>query len=400
MRAVYCLYFLFLISLLSIHCGALKNDSPASAKEELTPVKNSVIFFTDESIKVSASQLSFPDGIQHIPVEQSNDKYKFLHDPAIIAHKGALIAGWYNCPEEEIADESCIRARRSLDGGTTWSGVEVIAEDKEKKGIYYVPVQLLSCKNELYAFVGKMTDHDRIINTTTYKYNEQNKIWNELGIAGELFLPNCTPVKIGNGRWIIAGRVASAPGQLPLIPAILISEGDDIEKPWRVVKLQQEEFKGEQHPETTIIPHGKVIYAFTRVDGPDNIPAIFISNDYGETWNSVKEHDFRALSSKLCAGTLSDGRGYIVFNYPVSNEVGLEARTVLALAISKDGNNPFSFSSIYKIQSAGQGSPMMSHYPCAVEHEGKLYIVYTANFAGEEKRQCELAIVPVKSLHY
>jgi len=384
-------------SSLHVNCLSGAKHSIASDEDKITTAPDTIRFYGDEKIKVPAPQLRFPDGIRHIHVESSNDRYKFLHDPAIIYHQGALIAAWYNCPSEEISGESCIRARRSYDGGNTWSGLEVIASDKEKKGIYYVPVQMLSLHNVLYAFVGKMSGHDRIINTTTYKYDELRKTWQELKVTADLFLPNCAPVKLENGNWIMSGRVASAPGELPLTPAVLLSSGDSIENKWRLVKLP-EEYRADQYPETTIIANGKTVYAFSRADGDAYKPDVFTSHDYGETWIKVKAHDFNAVSSKLYAGRLKDGRGYIVFNYPPSDKPVDEDRKVLAIAISKDGGNPFSFSNIYKIQAPGGANPVLSYYPSVLEHNGNLYIVYTANFAGENKRQCELAIVPLKSL--
>ncbi|MBN8857839.1 MAG: exo-alpha-sialidase [Sphingobacteriales bacterium] len=388
------------LSLLYLSCQPdAKHASQVYENKEMT-VSDTLPLYASGSIKVKADQLVYPEGIRHILVEPDNDEYKFLHDPAIIYHKDALVAAWYNCPEEEIEDESCIRARRSFDGGVTWSKAEVIAEDKEKKGVFYVPVQMLSFDGDLYAFVGKMTGHDRIINTTTYRYSDKKRSWQELGETGDLFLPNCTPVKLENGNWIMSGRVASSRGQLPLVPAVLISPGDSIEKSWRVVKLPQE-YQEDQYPETTVIVKGKHIYAFTRADGPGNKPDVFFSNDYGESWIRTGSNDFTAIPSKLYAGTLTDGRGYIVFNYVPSGKLtqSSEDRQVLAIAISKDGNNPFSFSNIYKVQSAGPGNPLLSHYPCVLEHGDDLYIIYTASFEGENKRHCELAIVPLKSLH-
>lgn len=398
MRTVYYLCSVFLVWFLCPGCSSSQKDAAEAAEKDQGNERLEI--FTDETVIVPESELSFPEGIRHVLIEPSNGKYKFLHDPAVTDHKGELIAAWYNCPEEEISDESCIRARRSSDNGVTWSEIEVVAEDTEKKGIHYVPAQMLSFQDDLYAFVGTMTDHDRIINTTTYRYDAGKKSWGKVGVTGELFLPNCAPVKLKNGNWMIAGRVAASPGELPLIPAVLVSAGDDLEKDWKVVRLQETEFSEGQHPETTIIPDSNRIYAFTRVNSKENKPDVFISNNYGETWEKVKEHNFSALSSKLYAGRLRDGRGYIVFNYPVSKPVeeNFKARTVLAIAVSENEENPFSFSKIYKIQSPGPGSPLLSHYPSVHEYGNELYIVYTANFPDEEKRQCELSIVPTKSL--
>jgi len=398
MRIRYYLCNIFVLLLLCTGCTSSQKNEAASGHHDQGNEKLKI--FAEEALLVPESQLRFPDGIRHVMIETSNGKYKFLHDPAITEHKGELIAAWYNCPEEEISDESCIRARRSSDSGTTWSEIEVVASDTEKKGIHYVPAQMLSFQDELYAFVGTMTDHDRIINTTTYRYHTRNTSWQKLGVTAELFLPNCAPVKLENGNWIIAGRMASSLGELPLIPAVLISAGDNLEKSWKVVTLQEIPFSEGQHPETTIIPDGKRMYAFTRVNSNQNKPDIFISNDYGETWEKVKEHNFSSLSSKLYAGRLRDARGYVVFNYPVSEQAdeSFKARTVLAIAVSEDAGDPFTFSSVYKIQSPGPDSPLLSHYPSVHEYGDHLYIVYTANFPQEEKRQCQLAIVPTRSL--
>jgi hypothetical protein len=86
----------------------------------------------------AVKELAFPEGMTHTVIERSDtDRYKFLHDPAIAAHKGVLFAAWYNCPEKEMVGESLIRARRSADGGRTWSAPEVIASDRAGEGVLY-----------------------------------------------------------------------------------------------------------------------------------------------------------------------------------------------------------------------------------------------------------------------
>jgi len=355
--------------------------------------------YSSSSLTVDYTGLGYPKGIRYVNVERSLGKYKFLHDPAIVVHKKQLIAAWYNCPEEEISGESCINARRSDDGGITWSEVETIAKDTNNTGIYYVPAQLLSIKNELFSFVGSMTGHDRIVNTAMYQYNDSAKRWNITGEIADLFLPNCMPQKLKNGNWIMAGRVALVLGELPLTPAVVISNGDDIKSPWRVVKLQEKKFKKDQHPETTVIADGNKLYAFTRVNSRNYIPKFYVSKDFGETWTQIENHDFRAVSSKLYAGTLSTGQKYVVFNYPMSDQIN--ARGVLALSLSSANEKELTFSRVLKIRSSKMpGSPADSHYPSAVEYDGKLYVIYTAEFTGEKKRQCELAIIPIESLTF
>jgi hypothetical protein len=64
--------------------------------------------------------LCFPEGATDIMVQRSgSDNYDFLHDTAIVDHKGTLLAAWYNCPKGEMIGESVIRGRRSQDAGKT-----------------------------------------------------------------------------------------------------------------------------------------------------------------------------------------------------------------------------------------------------------------------------------------
>jgi hypothetical protein len=101
--------------------------------------------------------LRYPDGASSRMIQRAGaDEYQFLHDAAIVEHQTMLVAAWYNCPKGEMQGESLIRGRRSWDGGRTWSDVEVIAADRNRQGILYVPVAFLSYGGVLYAFVTNM----------------------------------------------------------------------------------------------------------------------------------------------------------------------------------------------------------------------------------------------------
>jgi len=335
-----------------------------------------------------ADELPFPDGIQHVRVERSDsDKYKFLHDPAIEVHKGELIAAWYNCPQQEIVGESLIRGRRSQDGGKTWGALEVIASDTSGDGTSYVPAQLLSHGGVLHAFVGTMKGgHDLIKSCAVYVLDEASNRWQPRGEVADLFLPNCQPIKMDDGNWIMAGRAASRFGVKPFIPSVAISKGDDLTGRWTVVPLQTE-MTSAHCPETTVWVEGRKLLALTR-NNTSAVPFVYASQDYGRTWSVVEKHPLRASSAKLYAGHLSTGERYVVFNLS-------PGRGTLVIQVSRPGE--LAAGKTWRVQGrTAPVSPTAFHYPCAVEHEGRLLVIYTVGSAAP--RQCELAIIPIASL--
>ena len=342
-----------------------------------------------------AAEPPFPAGIEHVRVERSDsDRYQFLHDPAIEFHKGELFVAWYNCPEKEIVGESLIRCRRSKDGGKTWSVLEVIAEDTSRDGTYYVPAQLLSHGGVLHAFVGKMKGHDLITTCAVFVLNEATNRWEPRGDIADLFLPNCQPLKMADGNWIMAGRVASRFGVKPRIPAVAISRADDLTGRWQVVPLISEELPTPHCPETTVWVEGRELLAITRNE-MGAVPFVFTSHDYGRTWSAVKDHAFTASTSKLYAGHLSTGQRYLFFNQPKDSEKGFNSREMLVIGVSRPGES--SLARTWCVQNHSTADrPAASHYPCAIEHDGRLFVLYTAGLSG--RRQCELAIIPITSL--
>ena len=336
--------------------------------------------------------MPYPTGAVDVMVHRAgSDNYNFLHDAAIVEHKNTLYAAWYNCPSGEMQESSLIRGRRSTDYGLSWSDVEIIASDKEMKGIMYVPVAFLSHNDILYAFISNMEgDPDLVTRCEVFVLNEKTESWNSSGFIAGPFLPNCSPIKMGNNNFIMAGRMANKPGEKPTIPAVAISHGDKLTEQWDVVPLK---YNGKlplgenpDFPETTVIVDGANITAFVR--NHSQYPILFTSGDYGRTWSDPQVHNFPFASSKIYAGTLSTGQ-----NYVLSNIVSKGYRDLLTIAVSHPGKKQFS--KVWKIRD-GYSKKLEAgsewSYPCAIEYSEKLYIVYTS-----EKLNCCLTIIPVSS---
>lgn len=342
-----------------------------------------------------AAEALVPDGIEHVRVERSaSDRCQFLHDPAVEFHEGKLSAAWNNCPEQEIVGESLIRGRRSEDGGRTWGGLEVIASDTSGDGTYHVPAQLLSHGGVLHAFVGTMKGgHDLIKSCAVYVLDEASNRWQPRGEIADLFLPNCQPIQMDDGNWIMAGRTASRFGVKPFIPAVAISKGEDLMGRWTVVPLQGERTSA-RGPETTVWVEGRNVLALTR-HNTGEAPMVYSSQDHGRTWRVEEQHPLKVSSAKLHAGHLSTGERDAVSSLPAEGEKGFQSRETLAIQVSRPGE--LAARKTWRVRArTASDSPTDFHYPCAVEHGGRLFVSDTVGSAGP--RQCELAIIPITSL--
>jgi hypothetical protein len=359
----------------------LADHSPAG---EVPP---QYVLWTTQEPFPTPGQLAFPAGVRERIVHRAGgDTCNFLHDSTIVTHRGVLFAAWYNCPEREIVDASLIRGRRSIDGGITWSDVEVIAQDAERK-IFYVPNVFLSHKQTLWTFVLRMTGHDLPTQLEAFALDETANRGEPKGFIADLFLPNCPPVKMSDGNFVMAGRMADRRGEQPLRPAVAISQGDQLLRPWKTVPLSA---PGETFtfPETTLLVERDKLTAFCR--SLKKVVLVSVSTDCGQTWTPPTKSNFPAVDAKMFAGTLSTGQHYLLSNTPGR----ADGRDLLTIAVTKPGKAVFS--KMWKIRdgyaSETKAGPEWS-YPSAIEHDRKLYVIYTS-----EKYHCALSMMPIESI--
>jgi hypothetical protein len=106
-------------------------------------------------------------------------------------------------------------------------------------------------------------------------------------------------------------------------------------------------------------------------------------------------------TSKPAAGTLSTGQRYLICTTAKNNG---GKRSPLTIALSRPGENIFS--GVFVIRRSrhddqrGESAESLSlAYPCAVEHEGHLYVGYSNNGGRRGNlNSAELAVIPIKSL--
>jgi hypothetical protein len=108
-------------------------------------------------------------------------------------------------------------------------------------------------------------------------------------------------------------------------------------------------------------------------------------------------------TSKPAAGILSNGQRYLVCTTAADNG---GRRHPLTIAVSRPGENRFA--KVFVIRPAlnsghsGESATNASlSYPCATEHDGKLYVGFSNNGGRKGNlNSAELAILPIKQLEF
>lgn len=255
-------------------------------------------------------------GMRKQVLSRPDGEFSFLHDNAIVEHRGKLYVAWYNCPVGEMKGRSVIRGLVSEDKGTSWSGVKTWIEDPTGKWLY-VPPAWGSDGTNLVMFVTRMTGPDRVHDCEVFKLNESDGVFGSIGLMGRPFLPNTSAIRLSSGRWIIGGRRSDKPGELPVVPAVAISAARELEGPWRVVDIGGKLLPDSTpyiFPETALRVTGHVVEAYVR--GVDSSLGMvrYRSVDDGEHWQDPDPLPFPLSAVKSAAGTLPDGRRFLVAN--------------------------------------------------------------------------------------
>ncbi|MBM4079918.1 MAG: hypothetical protein FJ278_09480 [Planctomycetes bacterium] len=314
-------------------------------------------------------------------------EYQFLHESAALFHGDALFVFWNNARVDECAPDQVFRGRRSQDGGRTWSEPEMIAPPLAG-GVERESVQLLSHAGRLWAFGGRVKSVEAGRDaaggdTEALVLNEQTGRWESQGIVAREFHPLNRPTPMADGHWIMGGQFNLRQ------PRVAISHGADFTR-WDVVKLPVAEGVNINFAETAVSPSGHEITAICRSAKPVALAAW--SRDFGRTWDEVRESNLPMQSSKPCAGVLSTGQRYLLFN-------AVNQRNTLAIAVSQPGER--FFSRVWKVR--GDLPPQPRHpgrskspqwsYPAAVERDGCLHVTYSVS-----KEDCALSVIPCNAL--
>ncbi|MDR1570358.1 MAG: glycoside hydrolase [Oscillospiraceae bacterium] len=348
-----------------------------------------------------------PEGMSRVLAHDGRDDLlPFLNDCAITVYKNKLYLAWYNSTNTEIGGSSLIRGRWSDDEGLSWSAPFRVVGEANFDEEHFVPPSLFVHEGKLYAVVTRM-GHNSLTDQTDsldlYVMRDEND-WRKVSALGGGLVMTAAPVLMDNGCYA-AGVWMSKRDETPSFAAVFISQGMDIEKPWRCVPVYDPLLPGAldlRCAEIGIIVDGAQITAYVRDDiGHPGDPSggghayVFVSSDYGESWSPPVLMDNRIGNAKLYAGKLSSGCRYVIYN----DDRGFFDRSLLLIAATEPGE--MEYTKVYKVFEDGipefGGRGYRWFYPCSIEYKGRLYIACTMEEAGHV-RSAAVARIPVESL--
>ena len=332
--------------------------------------------------------------------EPDKDGYQWLHGVGLIWHGGKLYASFGNNKGQENSRGEQARGRISSDGGKTWGEPFTIASGDEHLGVSHGVY--LSHKGVLWSFHGAFYDDFQRTHTRVFRLDEKANAWSPVELKmDEGFWPLQNPVRMEDGNWIMAGvRVAkgytNAVGNLP---AVALSRGEDFTR-WDLVVLPCDTSVPVRSVwgESTVIVDGPRVTNIARWGRPTSL--VSESADFGRTWTPIRASNLPMAASKPHAGLLSTGQRYLICTTTADSG---NRRAPLTLAVSRPGET--TFSQVFVIRPALlDGAPDSTErsslsYPCAVEHDGKLYVGYSnSGGRGGNFNSGELAVIPLQAL--
>jgi hypothetical protein len=358
-----------------------------------TPLRvDEEILWAPDHPRPAYRDLRFLATVEHRRIHACDEAYRFLLGVSLAWHQGTFFAAWGTSAKDENDAESVCAYKTSPDA-VCWSEWKAVTPslpglDAHSHGV------LLSARGALWAFVPRAHFADMgefpNLRMEVLQFNEAAQVWDTRGETAPGFWPLCEPVKMDDGNWILGGAV---PHRSPRCDAaVAISQGDDLTR-WDVVTLPG---AAVTWGETTVAVDGPQVRAFIRpcADGRPLLTAL--SRDFGRSWSRQRNSDLPVSAAKPYAGRLSTGQTYLLANVPVP---GLEPRDTLVIFLSRPGASCFADVRIVRQgkssapRSSGGGIGPQWAYPCAIEHDGKLYVGYAAT-----KENAELSVVDVVEL--
>jgi len=310
----------------------------------------------------------------------------------IAYHDGKFWAIWSSGHVDEDSPSQLVRFATSPDG-YTWSESSILVDDPDgpagplrwmANGIYVEDGRLyaLATRNEGIRD-GMIWADARLI-----RFVWSGTGWKEDKVVADDCLIYFPPLKV-NGRDFVVWRNSKAH-----FATAIAQPGSDH---WEVTKIPGP-FPPYRLSETAhYVDHDGVVHLIIRDQGATGFLYHSVSHDGGGTWTIPVKTNFPDAMSKNAAGRLSNGWFYLI-NNPKQGRP--RPRDPLTITFSRDGwtfANPLSLrKGAPELRYPGEAKANFSfQYSHAMEHDGKLWVIYATNKEDIEVSSFELSQFPL-----
>lgn len=362
--------------------------------------------WTSERPQHKATECEAIDGIEILPIKPYQpevDGFQWLHGVALAHYRGHLFASFgHNRGLENTVGEEA-RFMVSEDLGRSWSPARTM-DAGDEDGVAVSHGVFLVHQDELWAFHGAFYDRLHRVHTRAYRFDADNRQWLPQGVAvADGFWPMQEPRKIGD-VWLMAGlQVVDNLSRYNDSAAVALSRDDDFTT-WELVVLpkpRELDLWGESTIFEARTSRGRRrIWNVARYRQPLALAAY--SDDDGLSWTNLQESNLHMAASKPYAGTLPDGRNYLIGTTTSDNR---NERSPLTLAVTAQ-ESPV-FERVFTIRGAEYasttgvetGQNLKLSYPYAIQVGDSLLVGYSNDGGrGGNRNSAELAMIPIHAL--
>ena len=311
----------------------------------------------------------------------SADTWGYSHHQQICFGMGRYFAIWSNGLHHEMHRGQEVRFSTSGDG-LTWSDPRRLASQPDSSPDIYQAGALFGSDDSVAAycnnFVGSDSDADIRRKGGTAAFGVEafvtsdGAVWEKRGLL-------CEGLAIHEGpRPTSTGRLVATADRRSKGPVFLIFDDGPLSPP-RVIDIPLPEKDLPLHECTWYETADRKLWMLLRDETASLRLRLSVSDDAGETWSVPVMTNFVDSMSKVFAGSLPDGRIYVINNaYPqVLN------RDRLMITLSRDGKV---FDRMFilddtpsRVRVLGYLKGRGHQYPHAVVHDGRLFAVYSVS---------------------
>ncbi|MCR5709299.1 MAG: exo-alpha-sialidase [Bacteroidales bacterium] len=271
-------------------------------------------------------------GLQACPGAETVVVYKhsgYVNNAVITRFKGYYYCMWQQSVRDEDSPDTRIRYARSADG-KSWSSPRLLVAPTDST--FASPGGWIRRGDSLVALVNMIDAADRSRGGTAwYVSTKDGRRWSRLkpvlmadgSQVDGIFEQD--PLPLAGGR--IVGAVHFRPGYR--VAPVYTDDPSGV-RGWRRSIFPEGEGTPLE-PSQYKCPDGTLVMLF-RDQESSFVKLASLSSDRGESWGAPGRTGIPDSRSKQCAGTLPDGRSFIV-----GNPTGSRSRRVLAIAFSGDG---------------------------------------------------------------